>query len=73
MENEVTQDILSNTSDADAYKISIQFSGESAITTDQQQKITDSLIEKSKPYNEQDENEKNFLETLFEKSKGKFI
>lgn len=42
----ITQDILSNTSDADAYKISIQFSGESAITTDQQQKITDSLTEK---------------------------
>ncbi len=42
----ITQDILSNTAEADAYKISIQFSGESAITTEQQQKITDSLTEK---------------------------
>lgn len=42
----ITQDILSNTENADAYKISIQFSGETAITTEQQQKITDSLVEK---------------------------
>lgn len=42
----ITQDILSNTENEQAYKISIQFSGETAITTEQQQKITDSLTEK---------------------------
>ena len=41
----ITQDILSNTADADAYKISIQFSGATAITTEQQQSITDKLTE----------------------------
>lgn len=41
----ISQDILSNTENEDAYTISIQFSGESAITTDVQQDITDSLTE----------------------------
>ena len=39
----ISQDILSNTADNDAYTIAIQFSGETAITTDTQQAITDAL------------------------------
>ncbi len=42
----ITQDIMNNTKDADAYAISIQFSGETAITTDVQDNITKSLEEK---------------------------
>ena len=41
----ISQDILSNTEENDAYTIAIQFSGETAITTDTQQAITDSLTE----------------------------
>lgn len=42
----ISQDILSNTADSDAYKIAIQFSGETAISTDVQDVITNSLTEK---------------------------
>ena len=41
----ISQDILSNTAENDAYTIAIQFSGETAITTDTQQAITDALTE----------------------------
>lgn len=48
-ENQVTftisQDILSNTEDNDAYTIDIQFSGETAISTETQQAISDALTE----------------------------
>lgn len=42
----VTQDILSNQANKDAYKISIEFSGETAIGTDVQAKLTKALNEK---------------------------
>ena len=41
----VTKDILNNTEDQDAYAVSIQFSGEEAIETSDQQAITDALLE----------------------------
>lgn len=41
----ITQDIITS-SDEDSYKISIQFSGEEAITPDTQQLVTDTLTEK---------------------------
>lgn len=41
----ISQDILSNTEENDAYTVSIQFSGETAITTDTQQAITKALTE----------------------------
>lgn len=40
----ITKDILNNTEDQDAYAISIQFSGEDAIETEDQQAITDALL-----------------------------
>ena len=42
----ITKDIMNNTDDADAYAVSIQFSGEKAITTDVQDNITKALEEK---------------------------
>ncbi len=42
----ISQDILSNTEENDAYTIAIQFSGETAISTDTQKTITDTLTEK---------------------------
>lgn len=41
----ISQDILSNTEEDDAYTISIHFSGKDAISTDTQQAITDALTE----------------------------
>ena len=41
----ISQDILSNTEENDAYTISIHFSGKEAISTDTQQAITDALTE----------------------------
>ncbi len=41
----ITRDILNNTEDEDAYAIQIQFSGEEAIETADQQAITDALTE----------------------------